>query len=294
MDHAWSWHNVDAGDIRQAHLLAGPGINQEVLDVVEVSAEFRASPDHDVEHLLLLEQAAHRDAADQRRRVPAHVTGLETVGPGFLEIDLDLDLLLLGLLLDLRALDPRDLRENLTDLLCLGAENAQIFAVDADGDCLILAGQALAHLLGEEGLYLAADSSLGADDRLHGCQRGLVVGLGVQAHPDLGRIYVDQIMRQQRTANLRGRVAHPRDRAQIMNQGRGDAIHRLQGCARRRLHLDEYVGLLEGGDQRLFLLRPDQYADQDATCRERVGKNRRAHRRPDPPAIERPKPAHES
>src|SRR6476469_4771680 len=138
MDYAWGSRSADAGDIAKAHLCAGVRIYQEVPDIVDFFADVRAPPDHPVEHLLFLEQAAHRDAADQCRRGPAYVTGLETIDPGFLQIDLDVDRLLLGLRLDLRPLDPRDLRESLPDLLGLGPENAQIFAEDADRDCLIL------------------------------------------------------------------------------------------------------------------------------------------------------------
>src|SRR3989441_9325641 len=102
MDHAWRRDAAHPGNISQPYLRTGLGIDQEVLDIVEVLADVRVSPDHDVEHFLLLKQAAHRDPADQRRRGPAHVTGLKTVLPGFLEIDLDGDFLLLGLRLDLR------------------------------------------------------------------------------------------------------------------------------------------------------------------------------------------------
>src|SRR5882762_804517 len=105
MDHAWRRDAAHAGNISQPYLRTGLGIDQEVLDIVEVLADVRVSPNHDVEHFLLLKQAAHRDPADQRRRSPAHVTGLKTVLQGFLEIDLDGDFLLLGLRLDLRALD---------------------------------------------------------------------------------------------------------------------------------------------------------------------------------------------
>ena len=155
----------------------------------------RVAPDHDVEHLLLLEQAAHGDAADQRRRGTTHVTWLEAMVPGLLEIHLDLDRLLLVLLLDLRVPDALDLRERLPDLLGLGAKNAKVLAVDAHRDCLILAGQALPHLLGEEGLHLAVDARLGTDDRPHRVQRVLVVGLGIDADPHLGRIDVGRLMR---------------------------------------------------------------------------------------------------
>src|SRR6266480_2169735 len=243
MDHAWRRDAAHPGNISQPYLRTGLGIDQEVLDIVEVLADVRVSPDHDVEHFLLLKQAAHRDPADQRRRSPAHVTRLETVFPGFLEIALDGDFLLLRLRLDLRALDSTDPRQNLPDLFCLGAENAKIFPVDAHGDRLILAGQALAHLLGEIGLHLAVDSRLGSDHLLHGLKRRLVVGLWIQAYPDLRRIGVGDFMRQQRAANLRRRVAHSWDRSQIANERCGEAIHRLHGCARWRLLFEKYVEL---------------------------------------------------
>src|SRR5207302_10867051 len=103
MDHAWRRDAAHLGNISQPYLRTGLGIDQEVLDIVEVLADVRVSPDHDVEHFLLLKQAAHRDPANQRRRSPAHVTGLKTVLAGFLEIELDGDFLLLGLRLELRA-----------------------------------------------------------------------------------------------------------------------------------------------------------------------------------------------
>ena len=102
MDHTGRRHVPDACDIGEAYLRAGLGVDQQVLDIVEASADGPASPDHHVEHLLLLEQAAHRDAADQRRRGAAHIARLQAVGPGLLQINLDIDRLLLVLLLDLR------------------------------------------------------------------------------------------------------------------------------------------------------------------------------------------------
>ena len=294
MDHAWRRDAAHPGNISQPYLRTGLGIDQEVLDIVEVLADVRVSPDHDVEHFLLLKQAAHRDPADQRRRGPAHVTGLKTVLPGFLEIDLDGDFLLLGLRLDLRALDSTDSRQNLPNLFCLGAENAKIFPVDAHGDRLILAGQGLAHLPGEIGVHLAVDSGLGSDHLLHGHQRRLVVGLWIQAYPDLRRIRVGDIMRQQRAADLRRRVAHSRDRPQIVNERCGEAIHRLHGCARWRLQFDEYVGLLEGRDQRAFQLRPGKNRNHDPGCHASQGESRRAQRGPGHAAVKPLDPAHES
>ena len=73
---------------------------------------------------------------------------------------------------------------------CLGAKNAKVLAIDADRDGLILAGQTFAHSLGEERLHLTADARLGTGDRLHRGQRGPVIGLGIQAYPDIGRIHV--------------------------------------------------------------------------------------------------------
>src|SRR5438445_10718649 len=106
MDHAWRRDAAHPGNISQPYLRTGLGIDQEVLDIVEVLADVRVSPDHDVEHFLLLKQAAHRDPADQRRRGPAHVSGLKNVLPGIPVVDLYVDFLLLALLVALRAPAP--------------------------------------------------------------------------------------------------------------------------------------------------------------------------------------------
>src|ERR1700712_1608108 len=152
MDYAWRGHRGDAGDIPKPHLGAGFSVQHHVLDVVEVLPDLWTSPDHDIEHLLLLKQAAYGDATGQRRCIAADVTGLEAKRAGFVQIDFDVDRLLFGLWLDLRVLDPVDLCQDPLDLLCLGAEDVEIFAVYPDRDRLVFTGYALAHPLGEEGL----------------------------------------------------------------------------------------------------------------------------------------------
>src|SRR5947209_7642893 len=118
--------DANPGNIAQAYLIAGLAVDQQVLDIIRISAKLRTSPDHDVEHLLLLEQAADSDAADQRRSGTANIAGLEAVCPGFIEVNFDIDRLLLGLWLDLRVLDAFNLSQGLPDLFSLGLEDLEV------------------------------------------------------------------------------------------------------------------------------------------------------------------------
>src|SRR5690242_8822497 len=114
--------NANPGNIAQAYLIAGLAVDQQVLDIIRIPANFRTSPDYDVEYLLLLEQATDSDAADQRRSGTANITGLEAICPGLIEINFDIDRLLLGLWLDLRVLNAFNFSQGLPDLFSLGLE----------------------------------------------------------------------------------------------------------------------------------------------------------------------------
>ena len=77
-------------DLAERHLPAVGPVDQQVADVVEAVGGLGHAPHHDLEDLLLLEQAADLDAREHRRRGPPHVAGLdaERLRPG--QVDLDL------------------------------------------------------------------------------------------------------------------------------------------------------------------------------------------------------------
>ena len=97
----------DVGDVPEPDLVAaGVSISRSL----RCSSGCGASPvhpdDHDLEDLLVLEQAADLEPGDQRRRGPAHVARLDhRLDSARVQVDLDLDRRLLG-----SAVDPRRAR----------------------------------------------------------------------------------------------------------------------------------------------------------------------------------------
>ena len=68
-----------------------PACRSAAADVAQAARAPGVAADHDVEHLLLLEQAADLDARQQRRRRAAHVARLDPVALRLGEVDLDRD-----------------------------------------------------------------------------------------------------------------------------------------------------------------------------------------------------------
>src|SRR6195256_3208864 len=130
-DHAVGLADPDIRHVAQANLLVVLGIDHQSAYVAQVVADFRRAPDDDVEHLLVLKQGSHRDAADQRRGCAADVPGLQPVLAGALEVDLDLERGLRRRLFDAYVLDTLDALEDLANLLGFAANDLQVMAVDA-------------------------------------------------------------------------------------------------------------------------------------------------------------------
>ena len=107
-------------------------VEQKLLKDRGIVADLRRPPDHDLEDLLLLVEAADLEARHQRGRRAAHVTGLDAVPLGRPEIDLDRQLGLLGALLDVGRLQAVDAAEGGHDLLGLLAQHAELGTIDAD------------------------------------------------------------------------------------------------------------------------------------------------------------------
>ena len=103
------------------------------------------APDLDVEHLLVLEEAADADARQQRGRRPADVARLDPGLPGLVEIDLDLHRRLRGLRRHALACRRPSIRdEELLHLVGLVVENAEVVAEDAHGDLVARPAEHLA------------------------------------------------------------------------------------------------------------------------------------------------------
>ena len=154
-DNAVGLPDPNMRNVAQANLLVFLGVDHQPLDVVEVVADFRRAPDHDIEHLLFLEQSADCDAADQCRSGAANVSRLQAVAAGPIQIDLDLESRLGRRLFDAGVLDALDLFEDPPDLLGLRLDDFELVAIDADCEGLLASGQRLSHLLRKVGLHLA-------------------------------------------------------------------------------------------------------------------------------------------
>ena len=92
-------------------------------------------PLHDhLEDLLVLEDAADKEALNERGLRAAHVAGLDPGLSGLGDVDLDLHVRLLGGQPDDRVDDAVDLRHERPHLGRLGAEVVQVLAVHADDE----------------------------------------------------------------------------------------------------------------------------------------------------------------
>ena len=91
LDHRRRRRDADICDLTEVDVPTGRRSDQEVADGREVAPRPRRAPDDDVEHALLLEQAAHDGAREQRRRCAPHVARLEPEPVRPVDVDLDLD-----------------------------------------------------------------------------------------------------------------------------------------------------------------------------------------------------------
>jgi hypothetical protein len=154
----WSGADPHVRHIAQRDLFAPRGVDREVLDAGEVVADLRRSPHNDVEHLLIVEEAADLHARQEGGRRPAHVARHDTVARRLIEVDLDLERRLLGLGGDARALDPVDPGENLPHLVGLAAKDPEVLPEDPHGNGFVRSAEDLIDPRGWVGHHVAIES----------------------------------------------------------------------------------------------------------------------------------------
>ena len=110
--------------------------------LVDARARRRHALHHDVEDLLLAEDASDLDALQQRGLGAAHVAGLDAAAAGGVELGLDLDRRLRRRQLDLRVDDAVDAgRRAPRTFSAVARRRLEVLAEDADDERLARAGQ---------------------------------------------------------------------------------------------------------------------------------------------------------
>ena len=131
-DHARGLGDPHVGHLAEPDVAAARTVDQEVPHGIGVTSDGRGALHHDVEHLLLLEDAADQDALQQRRFGAPHVARLDRVLPCLRQIDVDLERRLQRRPDDGRIHDPVHLRNDPSHLLGLVVQHRLILAVHAD------------------------------------------------------------------------------------------------------------------------------------------------------------------
>ena len=231
-------------------------------------------PLHDhLEDLLVLEDAADKEALDERGLRAAHVAGLDPGLSGLGDVDLDLHVRLLGGLPDDRVDDAVDLRHERPHLGRLAAEDVQVLAVHADDERVVGPGPGQhVEALARNGVRAVSESPdvadllirVGDHVALHVLRLGkrvldrrdgrVVVGIGGEADPDLAGVDVDALVAADGAPDGRRDGLDSGQRPQFAGHLRRDLRHPRVRRSRRRLQADQDGLVLEGGDWR----RPDE------------------------------------
>ena len=275
-DHVLRRHGADIGHVRQPHLAALGCIEQHVADVADIGAHLGLAQHHHVKHLLVLEQRTHLDARHQGGRSAPHITRLQAMGEGLFQINLHFDGGLLLQRFDTRVRDALDLGQQRTHLFGLAAHDLLVVAVDAHADAVVTASQHLTHLLGQEGVDLALDAGIVLQHHLHRLYRVVVVGLGIDADPDLCGIDIRHLFREHRPTHMRRRIGHAFDTTQRLHQRSGGAVHRFERRARRAPPLHHHIGFFEDGQPGMLGRGPHQHTHHHPARRQHQGRQRRA------------------
>ena len=284
--------SADLRDIAQPDGPAARAVDQQVLDVLETAAGRRHALHDHVEDLLVLEQAADLDALDQRGLGPAYVPGRHADGLRLLQVDLDLDRGLHGRLDQLGTLHTVDTRDGIANPAGGLLEDDRVLAVHAHGQWCVDPGEQaeaggrrvaalddrsdFVHPLGGVGHDVGGHAGQVAYGLLQQADRLVVVGIGIDAHPDIGGVHVDDPVATDRPAQVRGRGGDPghvlHGAAELGRLGR----HPLPRRPGRSLELKRDVAITEARDQRWTEERNGDGSDDGAG-------RRRENDRPDAP-----------
>ena len=132
LDHGRGGSHLDGGYVGKADVIAGRRVDQQIADGRGGVPGRRRTPDHDVEDLLILVQAADRQARVIGRRCPPNIAGGDAVFLRRGEVDLHLDSRLRDHLLHRRTDHAGHVRDQRANLIGLGGQFGQIGPVHPD------------------------------------------------------------------------------------------------------------------------------------------------------------------
>ncbi len=142
-----------------------------------------------------------------------------------IEVHLDLDRRLVDLRLDLDRGDAVDRAEAVMYLGGLGPQQLGVLSEDPDRHVAGGPAQDLPHPLRRIGDQLALESRVAVDHPLNRRERGVVVGIWLDADPDLAGIDRDHLVRRDRPAQVRTDAADPRQATQLGARLSDDPAH---------------------------------------------------------------------
>src|SRR5215211_1287025 len=237
-------------DVPQRHLPSVRRVDGKLANTGQAGAGLWSPPHHDVEDLLLLEEASDLDPCHQRGRGATNLARLDPVPLGRGEIDLHLQSRLLGGRLYARVADSLSVREDLAYLPRLRSEHLQVLAVHAHDQVFVCPRQHLFDSLLREGQYVESETGIAFDRLPNRGDRRVVIGPRLDADPELRGIDVDRLIRCHGAPHMRADVAHPRNRLELTADLIRDPGHLRKRGTGRAARLNQELRLLEGGRER--------------------------------------------
>ncbi len=220
---------------------------------------------------------AHLEARHHLVRRPQHVARLDPVAFGGGEVHLDLHMWDHGLELNVQIDHALDALHRLLHLLRRRAEDVQLWPIEAHDDRFSTAREHLSDAFLQIGLHIAVDARVAVHHLLNGVERRVVVGPGIDAHPVLGEINPDRLIRHQGAADVRAEVPHALDGPQLLAGLDRDPVHLRMGGAGLGQPVHQEVPLLERREQLFPELRHHDDAGQHYHADRHVGAPRPAH-----------------
>ena len=200
-------------------------VDQQIANAVEAMARFGRAPHDHFEHLLFLVQVPDHYAGHQGCCCAPHVARFEAMALRCGDVDLGFKSDLLDRKLDVRRNDAGDPRDGSADFLRPVAEANLGLAIDACDDPVLRSRHcAFAHFA-QVGLHPMLQPGVAIDNALDRSHRPVVIGFGIDAHPELGGMHVDGPISQHGAADVGRDATNPGDGPQLASDPTRDPRH---------------------------------------------------------------------
>ena len=220
--------DLDRRQIGESHETRSRGGNRQVLDVVQVAADFGYSLDDDVEDLLVDEQRPDFESLDVGCNQSAHVTGGDARLFSRSQVHVDLDGGLDIERFDVGAGHAVDRLQSTCDLGRLDLEDAMLLSEQPHGDiaCVGLApaGDPIRRVF----RHPPRETGIAVHHFFDSAKCCLVVGGGIDADPDFTGVGAANLVGEHRTTGVGPDVVDSGQGAELFADPGTDAIHLRQ------------------------------------------------------------------